>query len=108
MEILREIDDEEVNYIIEQCSENLPYAIRCYYFLMNMVEWRRKIIEENLTDISQKCLPTFYTHRFGRKGNCTVLAITGDEVKIKVIINRKQYFFNIYSRTTQYFLLLLM
>ena len=82
MEILRELEDEEINYIIEKCSENLPFALRCYYYMTNMMEWRRKTEVEKLVGISTKCLPTFYTHRFGRKENCTILAITGEEVNI--------------------------
>ena len=76
-DILRELNDEELNYVLEQLKKKLPYAIRDYYFIQCALKFREKA--KNFSDVSMKCLPKFYTHYNGKKDNCTVFAITGNE-----------------------------
>lgn len=76
-DILREINDEELHYVLEQLKKNLPYAIRDYYFILCALKCRENA--KNFSDVSVKCLPKFYTHYKGKRENCTVFAITGND-----------------------------
>ncbi|CAO1405511.1 unnamed protein product [Diamesa hyperborea] len=76
-DILRELSDEELNDVLKQLKEKLPYAIRDYYFIQCALKFKENAI--NFSDVSVKCLPKFYTHKNGNKDNCTVFAVTGNE-----------------------------
>ncbi|CAO1383639.1 unnamed protein product [Diamesa serratosioi] len=76
-DILRELNDEELNYVLEKLKKKLPYAIRDYYFIQCALKFRESA--RNYNDVSVKCLPKFYTHYNGNKENCTIFAITGKE-----------------------------
>lgn len=76
-DILRELSDEELNYVLELLKTKLPYAIRDYYFIQCAIKFREKA--KNFSNVSVKCLPKFYTIYNGQKENCTVFAITGNE-----------------------------
>jgi hypothetical protein len=73
MEILREITEEELNYVIRRLEENLPYAIKDLYYIL--AAKRSKSLEKKFTNISDKILPVFYVPRNGRKENCTIFGI---------------------------------
>jgi Domain of unknown function (DUF5645) len=76
MDILREISDDELNYIVSRLKADLPYAIKDLYFIL--AAKRTKELSKNFSNISVKLLPTFYVPQSGLKENCTLFAITGD------------------------------
>lgn len=76
MDILREINDEELDFIVDRLKANLPYTIRDLYFIS--AARRQKELAKSFQNISVKLLPTFYTHRKGLKENCTIFGITGE------------------------------
>jgi hypothetical protein len=76
MDVLREITDCELDYIVSRLKDNLPYAIKDLHFILSMR--KSKKLSRNFKDISDKVLPTFYVPRDGAKENCTIFAITGD------------------------------
>ena len=76
MEVLREITEDELNYIISRLENDLPYAIKDLYFILSSK--RSKEAAVNFTGISEKVLPTFYVPRNGIKDNCTIFAITSE------------------------------
>lgn len=75
MDILREITETELDYIVDRLQEKLPYAIRDLYFIL--AARRNKELAKTIPNISVKLLPVFYTHRNGLKENCTILGISG-------------------------------
>lgn len=79
MEILRQMSMDEVRYISEKCSQKLPRCLWTNNYLNNMMAWHKRLATENLDKVSRDCLAKFYTHRNGKKENCTIVAInTGD------------------------------
>ena len=74
LDILRGIDDEELNYIVKRLEDELPYTIQDLYFVIGAI--RHKALAKNHTDVSERLLPVFYVHRDGSKENCTVFGIT--------------------------------
>ena len=80
MEVLREIKDNELNYIISRLEKDLPYAIKDLQFILSSK--RSKKLSNVFTDITGKILPTFYVPRDGIKDNCTIFAITSDHETI--------------------------
>ena len=77
MEILREVSEEELNYIVKKLEEKLPRTIKDLQFIF--AARKSKILSTNLSEVSEKVLPTFYTHRNGLKENCTIFGITGEK-----------------------------
>lgn len=75
MDILRELNDEELNYIIQRLEANLPYAIKDLYFILTAK--RCNELKDNYENISDRVLSVFYTHRNGVKENYTIFGITG-------------------------------
>jgi hypothetical protein len=73
MDILRELSDEELDFVIEKLKRHLPYAIKDLLYILSAQKCKSSGIE----DLSDKVLPTFYTHRNGDKENCTIFGITG-------------------------------
>jgi len=76
MEILREINEQELDYFVKRLEERLPYAIKDLYHVLGAK--RSKLLAKRLSVKSEKLNPTFYTHRNGIKENCTFFAITGE------------------------------
>lgn len=75
MDILREITDDELNYVIERLKENLPRCIKNLNYILGAR--RSRALARNFVGISVKLLPDFFVHRTGRKENCTIFGITG-------------------------------
>jgi Domain of unknown function (DUF5645) len=76
MDILREITDNELAFIVSRLEENLPYAIKDLHFIL--AAKRTKELSKNLTNISEKLLPKFYVPQNGSKENCTIFGITDE------------------------------
>lgn len=76
MDILRKSSESEVNFIIDKLKENLPHHIKDLHFML--AAKRSSDLSKNFSNVSDKLLPTFYTHRNGLKENCTVFGITGE------------------------------
>lgn len=76
MEILREINEQELDYFAKRLEQRLPYAIKDLYHVLGAK--RSKLLAKRLSVKSEKLKPTFYTHRNGIKENCTIFAITGE------------------------------
>lgn len=74
MEILREISDAEIAYIVSELEQRMPYAIKDLYYIL--AAKRSKEMARNFINISDKILPTFYVPRNGLKENCTIFGIT--------------------------------
>lgn len=77
MEILREVSEIELDYVIKRLEENLPYTIKDLYYIL--AARRSKKLSKNLSETSEKVLPRFYVHRHGIKENCTIFGITGEK-----------------------------
>lgn len=75
MDVLREISDDELNYIIYRLEDNLPYAIKDLYYILSAKKSKKD--SKKFSDISEKVLPKFYVPQNGIKENCTIFAITG-------------------------------
>lgn len=73
MDILRELSDDELNFIIKKLEEKLPYTIKDLYYIKSSL-YCRELDRKNLSD---KIFPKLYTHRNGKKENCTIFGITG-------------------------------
>lgn len=77
MDILREMDEQELDFVIKKFEEHLPYTIKDLHFILGS---RRSLeLSRNFNNISARILPTFYTHREGLKENCTIFGVTGDD-----------------------------
>jgi hypothetical protein len=76
MDVLREMTESELDYVVSRLKDSLPYAIKDLHFILSMR--KSKKLSRNFADISDKVLPTFYVPRDGIKENCTIFAITGD------------------------------
>lgn len=79
MDILCELSDEELEYMMSKFEENLPFGLKNLYFIQSAQKCKRELIKNNGLVLSEKVLPTFYTHRYGLKENCTIFGITGEE-----------------------------
>jgi Domain of unknown function (DUF5645) len=77
MDILKEITENELDYVVDRLREKLPYTIRDLYFIL--AARRNKELAKKISNISVKLLPVFYNHRNGLKENCTIFGITGEE-----------------------------
>lgn len=77
MDILRELSDDELDFIKCKLKKHLPYAIKDLYFIESAEKCKHamKSCDEKLSD---KVVPKFYTHRNGKKENCTIFGITGE------------------------------
>ncbi|CRK89759.1 CLUMA_CG003534, isoform A [Clunio marinus] len=75
MDILRELNDEELQYIMENLESKLPDTLMELNYILTVK--RNKDLVKNIEHVSESFLPTFYTHRKGKKENCTFFAITG-------------------------------
>lgn len=76
MDILRELNGEEINYILKRLEDHLPSTIKDIYYIKTALKvWEASKNHKNLSD---KVLPRFYTHRQGKKENCTIVGITGE------------------------------
>lgn len=76
MEVLREISDEELSYVIGRLREKLPYAIKDLHYILSAKKSREA--SKEMPDLSAKLLPTFFCPRDGLKENCTIFGITGE------------------------------
>lgn len=76
MDILRVVSDSELDFVIERIKDNLPRNARSLNFIQ--AARRSRELWKNNSDVSEKLLPVFYTHRFGVKENCTIFAISGE------------------------------
>lgn len=76
MDILREISDEELHYIIQKLEERLPYTLKDLYYIKSVLKCREESC--NHKNLSDKVLPKLYTHRNGKRENCTIFGITGE------------------------------
>jgi hypothetical protein len=76
MDILRELNDDELSFILQRLEECLPYTIKDIYYINTALKTREA--SKNHKNVSDKVLPRFYTHRRGKKENCTVVGITGE------------------------------
>lgn len=77
MDILRELSDDELTYIIERLEENLPYTIKDVYYIKSALKCREESRHRKI-HLSDKILPKFYTHINGKRENCTIFGITGE------------------------------
>jgi hypothetical protein len=76
MDVLRELSDEELSYIIGKLEEKLPYTIKDVYYIKSaLISREASRCRKNLSD---KVLPQFYTHREGNRDHCTIFGITGE------------------------------
>ncbi|CRK89758.1 CLUMA_CG003400, isoform A [Clunio marinus] len=75
MDILRELNDEELQYITEELKSKLPDTLKDLNYILTVK--RNKDLVKKIENVSENFLPTFYTHRRGLKENCTFFAITG-------------------------------
>ena len=76
MDILREVSDEELFYIIQKLEEKLPYTLKDLYYIKSALKCREESC--NHKNLSDKVLPKFYTHRHGKREHCTIFGITRD------------------------------
>lgn len=74
MEVLREINEEEMNFIETKLQKHLPYTIKDLHFIFSAKQTKK--LAENYSNISAKILPKFYVPENGIKENCTVFAVT--------------------------------
>lgn len=74
MDILREISDEELHYITQKLEERLPYTLKDLYYIKSVLKCREESC--NHKNLSDKVLPKLYTHRNGKRENCTIFGIT--------------------------------
>ncbi|KAG5680422.1 hypothetical protein PVAND_009930 [Polypedilum vanderplanki] len=74
MDILREINDEELEFIIEKLKTRMPYKLKNLHYILSA----QKCKTSGINNLSDKTLPTFYTHRNGIKKHCTIFGITGE------------------------------
>lgn len=77
MDILREITEEELSFFTAKIEEHMLYTIKDVYFIMGAKIFHKK--KRHFADISERLLPTFYTHREGLKENCTIFGITSEQ-----------------------------
>jgi hypothetical protein len=78
MDILRELNEQELGFIVEKFKQQLPYAIKNLQYIESAIKCKKYVLNNRNIDISEKILPTFYTHRYGLKENCTIFGITGE------------------------------
>lgn len=76
MDILRELSDEELNFIIKKLEEKLPYTLKDLYYIKSALKCRDELL--NRKNLSDKVLPKLYTHRHGKREHCTIFGITGE------------------------------
>lgn len=76
MDILRELTEDEINFILEKLQEKLPHTIKDIYYLKTALKFREA--SKSHKNLSDKVLPRFYTNRNGIKENCTIVGITGE------------------------------
>lgn len=77
MDVLRELSDDELTYIVERLEENLPHTIKDVYFIKSALKFREEA--RHRKNLSDKVLPQFYTHRAGKREHCTIFGITGEQ-----------------------------
>ena len=77
MDVLRELSDDELEYIKIRLKENFPKSIKNLYYIYSAVICKAEL-RKNFK-LSDKVLPKFYTYRDGLKENCTIFGITGEE-----------------------------
>lgn len=75
MDILRELNEIELNFIMEKLEEKLPYTIKDFYYIKSALKCQKESL--NHKNLSDKILPKLYTHRNGKRENCTIFGITG-------------------------------
>lgn len=76
MDILREVTESELNYVIDRMKESLPRNIKNINYILSAQ--RSKNLSKNFDGLSGKVTPAFYTHRKGLKENCTIFGITSE------------------------------
>lgn len=74
MDILRELEGEELDFIIEKLNSHLPYTIKDLLYIQSAQKF--KSIDNG--EFSDKVLPKFFTHRHGEREHCTIFGITGE------------------------------
>lgn len=67
MDVLRELREEELNYILEQLEKCLPHTIKDVHYIKTSIKTRE--VAKNLNEISDKVLPRFVMERESVKEN---------------------------------------
>lgn len=75
MDILTEMNDEDLTFVIETLNQNIPYNIKDLYYILSAKKCKEALNASS--NISNRVVPKFYSPRDGLKKNCTVFGITG-------------------------------
>lgn len=108
IDILRELDDSELNVLVTLYRRHLPYAFATYCLIKNQLHWNRIISKltnnEKQIQVSGRVMSKFYTHRNGdlkRNGTCVGISLEGVSFVAQFFPNN---FFNLVSYEIPYIL----
>jgi Domain of unknown function (DUF5645) len=76
MDVLREVDDDELDFVIYKLRQHLPYAIIDLHFIL--AAKRSRELSKTFPNISEKLLPKFYVPQNGLMENCTIFSVAGE------------------------------
>lgn len=75
-DILQPISNNDLHQYVDILKENLPKNTRAHHFILMQLKWKNYFMKHSTETYSARGIYNFFTHRNGKRKNCTFVAIT--------------------------------